>query len=82
MSPRTICNCRWTALPKTNVPSIQGLSGRHKEIVRLVVEGETNREIGERLKISPRTVEKHMQQIFSTLEVSSRAKLAAMLSRS
>jgi len=69
------------SVPGRNSPDIQGLSGRQMEIVRLVVRGETNREIGERLNISPRTVEKHMQQIFSALKVSSRTKLVAMVSR-
>lgn len=56
-----------------------GLSKRQHEIAKLVVQGDTNRGIAERLKISPRTVEKHMQRVFSALNVSSRAKLAALV---
>lgn len=54
---------------------VQGLSQRQSEIALLSIQGASNREIGKQLKISERTVEKHMQGIFSLMKVNSRAKL-------
>jgi DNA-binding NarL/FixJ family response regulator len=58
-----------------------GLSKRRVEIALLATQGESNREIATQLKITERTVEKQMQGIFSLLNVSSRAKLAAKIIR-
>lgn len=46
------------------------------QIVALVCEALTNDEIGERLAISPRTVQRHLYEIFRKLGVSSRVSLA------
>jgi predicted ATPase/DNA-binding CsgD family transcriptional regulator len=54
-----------------------GLTGRELEILRLVSAGESNREIGERLFISPTTVARHVANIFDKLGVDSRAKATA-----
>ncbi|WP_158852678.1 ATP-binding protein [Saccharothrix deserti] len=48
-------------------------------IAQLAAEGLTNREIGQRLYLSHRTVGTHLHRIFPKLGVSSRAELAAML---
>jgi len=56
-----------------------GLSKRQAEIALLSVQGERNRGIADRLKISERTVEKHLQTIFSVLHVPSRARLVAKI---
>jgi len=45
--------------------------------VDLVVEGLSNPQIGERLFVSPRTVQTHVAHVFTKLQVSSRAQLAA-----
>jgi two-component system response regulator DesR len=52
------------------------LSPREAEIVRHVVEGESNDEIGLRLGISARTVEGHLTRIFEHVGVLSRTELA------
>ncbi|HEY3009244.1 MAG TPA: AAA family ATPase [Micromonosporaceae bacterium] len=52
-----------------------GLSGREEEVARLVAQGLTNAEVGERLFISPRTVTTHLQNIYRRLELPSRAAL-------
>jgi DNA-binding NarL/FixJ family response regulator len=57
------------------------LSRRELEVLRLLGEGLTNREIGERLFISPKKVEHHVSRIYSKLEVSSRAEAAAYAAR-
>jgi DNA-binding NarL/FixJ family response regulator len=46
------------------------------EVVRLLVAGKTDRQIGEELFISPRTVSKHVGAILLKLAVGSRAEAA------
>ena len=53
------------------------LSDRERQIAELVAAGYTNRQIGEELYMSPKTVEAHLSKIFSKLGVSSRAAVAA-----
>jgi DNA-binding NarL/FixJ family response regulator len=52
------------------------LTARELEVVRLVVEGGSNDEIGRRLGIAPRTVETHLRRVFERLGVASRTELA------
>jgi DNA-binding NarL/FixJ family response regulator len=51
------------------------LSDRELEIARLVAEGLTNAAVAERLFISQRTVTSHLERIYRTLEIGSRAEL-------
>ena len=44
-------------------------------VVRLVVEGGTNREVAKDLSLSPHTVDSHLRHAFAKLEVSSRVAL-------
>ncbi len=53
------------------------LSGRELEVLRLVAAGKSNRAIAAELFISERTVERHVSNIFSKLNVSSRAAATA-----
>jgi DNA-binding CsgD family transcriptional regulator len=53
-----------------------GLTAREREVAALIVEGESNREIAERLVVSERTVESHVTNILSKLGFSSRARIA------
>lgn len=53
------------------------LSAREREVLRLVVDGASNDEIGGRLGISSRTVESHLRRLFERLGVASRTELAA-----
>lgn len=45
------------------------LTKRQHQVCRLVVEGLTNKEIAQRLVLSPRTVEDHREQLYRKLEV-------------
>ena len=54
-----------------------GLSRREVEIAKLVAEGLTNKEIGQRLFISERTVDNHVQHVLNKLGYNSRAQIAA-----
>ena len=53
----------------------QPLTTRQKEILRLVAQGCTNREIGQRLDISVRTVEVHRFNLMRRLRVRNVAQL-------
>jgi DNA-binding NarL/FixJ family response regulator len=53
-----------------------GLSEREVEVLRLVARGYSNREIADRLVVSTRTAEHHVQHIYSKIGVSSRAAAA------
>ncbi len=52
-----------------------GLTARQKEILRLVAQGLTNREVAHRLKISVRTVEVHRFNLMRRLRVRNVAQL-------
>ncbi|MFL5574880.1 MAG: AAA family ATPase [Gemmatimonadaceae bacterium] len=52
-----------------------GLTARELEICRLVAERKSNREIGEALDISPRTVSTHLSNIFAKVGLGSRGEL-------
>ncbi|MEQ4723848.1 AAA family ATPase [Nonomuraea sp. B19D2] len=54
-----------------------GLTAREVEVLRLVAEGLTNREIAERLFIAHKTVSVHVSNILGKLEVSTRTQAAA-----
>jgi DNA-binding response OmpR family regulator/DNA-binding CsgD family transcriptional regulator len=53
------------------------LTSREAEVLLWVSRGKPNRDIGEILNISPRTVNKHLEQIFVKLGVENRAAAAA-----
>jgi FixJ family two-component response regulator len=51
------------------------LSAREREVLGLIVEGLTNKEIGRALELSPRTVETHRANLFAKLGTESLAQL-------
>jgi DNA-binding CsgD family transcriptional regulator len=55
------------------------LSGREREIVRLAAEGLASKDIADRLFLSVRTVNNHLQHAYTKLGVSSRVGLAEAL---
>jgi len=56
------------------------LSERQVEVLRLVAHGLTNRQIADRLVVSPRTAEHHVQDIYVKIGVASRAGAALFAS--
>ncbi|MBN1992631.1 MAG: GAF domain-containing protein [Anaerolineae bacterium] len=53
------------------------LSEREREVLTLLIQGQTNKEIADTLIVSVNTVKKHVQSIFAKLEVDSRAAAVA-----
>ena len=54
------------------------LTAREAEVLYWVMQGKTNRDIGEILGTSPRTVHKHLEHVFGKLGVETRTAAAAM----
>ncbi|HWX09105.1 MAG TPA: LuxR C-terminal-related transcriptional regulator, partial [Gaiellaceae bacterium] len=63
-----------TAEPETN--GWAALTTAELAVARLVAEGLTNREVAERLFVSPHTVSSHLRHVFSKLGITSRVELA------
>jgi DNA-binding CsgD family transcriptional regulator len=53
------------------------LTGRERQVLALVADGGTNRHIAKELSLSPKTVNRHIENIFGKLGVSSRAAAVA-----
>jgi DNA-binding NarL/FixJ family response regulator len=64
------------ALSSKNPPSPGGLSRREVEVLRLAARGLTSRQIADRLFISPKTTDHHIQHIYNKISVSTRAAAA------
>jgi DNA-binding NarL/FixJ family response regulator len=58
------------------------LSGRQREVMLLVAEGLSNKEIARRLQISDGTVKVHLQHIYSKLGIRNRTMLATLATSS
>jgi DNA-binding CsgD family transcriptional regulator len=68
--------------PSTNMPaefsSELGLTTREGEVLSWLSKGKTNRDIAQILGLSPRTVDKHLEQIYAKLGVENRTAAAAI----
>jgi DNA-binding response OmpR family regulator len=58
--------------------SALGLTSREGEVLSWLSKGKTNRDIAQILGLSPRTVDKHLEQIYSKLGVENRTAAAAI----
>jgi two-component system, NarL family, nitrate/nitrite response regulator NarL len=67
-----------TAAQKTDAPATpaQMLTRRELQIVAAIVEGASNRDIGQQFNLSEQTVKNHLSHIFDKLGVSNRLELA------
>jgi predicted ATPase/DNA-binding CsgD family transcriptional regulator len=61
--------------------SLAGLTPRELDVLRLLAEGRSDREIGEALFIGTRTVQTHVANLFAKLGVNARAEAAAVAVR-
>jgi len=57
------------------------LTPRETEVLSWVAKGKTNRDVGDILGMSPRTVNKHLEHVFEKLGVETRAAAASLASR-
>ena len=79
----------WAKTHLLTIPRTQGrptgsrgqlLTPRERQVVNLIAEGLTNKQIAARLTISERTAESHVEQIRGKLGVHNRAQIAAFFS--
>ncbi|MEU3077535.1 helix-turn-helix transcriptional regulator [Streptomyces laurentii] len=69
------------AAPAPEQDDAFGLTPREQDVLRLVTEGRTNRQIAETLFISPKTASVHVSNILAKLGVSGRGEAAALAHR-
>jgi DNA-binding NarL/FixJ family response regulator len=70
---------RWTKAPPVFVPDSAktrevGLTPREQEILGLIAQGLSNREIGEKLFVSENTVKTHSSRLFEKMQVNRRVQ--------
>lgn len=65
-----------------HVPYTSQLSPRETDIIRLIAQGLSNRDIGRRLVLSEKTVKNHVSRIFSKLHFTARSQAAVHAIRS
>lgn len=68
---------RFLGLPSLRRRAVPALTPRQREVAALVTEGLTNREIGERLCITERSAEAHVERIRDRMGFRSRSQIAA-----
>ncbi len=69
------------ALGQSRPPYPAGLTQREVEVLRHIAIGESNRQIADALFLSPRTVERHVANIYLKIEVHSKAEATAFVLR-
>ena len=61
--------------------SLTSLTPREREVIIRLAQGRTNRQIAKDLKVSPRTVEKHVERILAKLGATNRTVAALLAAR-
>jgi DNA-binding CsgD family transcriptional regulator len=64
---------------RQSAPSWQTLTAQERQIVGMAGDGYSNKQIGQRLYLSPRTVSGHLYRAFPKLGITSRGQIAACL---
>jgi len=80
VTPETPGSARSTRRPRRGSPD--ELSDREVEVLELVADGRSNKEIGEELGLSALTVKSHLARIARKLGTGDRAELVARAMRS
>ncbi|WP_255485575.1 LuxR C-terminal-related transcriptional regulator [Mycobacteroides sp. LB1] len=57
------------------------LTRRESQVAAMIAEGMTNKQIARELTVAPRTVDSHVEHIFTKLNVNSRTQVAVLLAR-
>ena len=75
------CSDKAIPLERENIEEseLMVLTDRERQIMSLVSEGLSNKEIGRRLNIADGTIKVHLHHIFQKLEISNRTLLAALV---
>ncbi len=73
---RCVLNAAGQAVPRVRAPWPNGLTDREVEVLRLISRGVSKRAVASQLVISPKTVGRHVENIYAKLGVSSRASAA------
>jgi DNA-binding CsgD family transcriptional regulator len=71
---------RRASTPPARLGMLLRLSRREREVLALIIEGQSDREIADRLYISPRTVTTHVTHILNKLGANSRVEAAELAS--
>jgi DNA-binding CsgD family transcriptional regulator len=79
-STRLLADCEGARTPALSAATVT-LSPREREVALLTASGLTSREVAERLYLSVRTVENHLQRVYTKLGVTSRDGLGIALQR-
>jgi DNA-binding CsgD family transcriptional regulator len=70
-----------TLRDRLNATAAFPLTHREREVAPLVADGLTNREIAQRLQLSERTAQNHVQHILTKLDLRGRRQIAAWLAQ-
>lgn len=68
---------RLASAQRTSPERLHGLTKREQQVLRLVAAGDTNKAIAGELFLSERTIERHLSNIFTKLDLSTRAAATA-----
>lgn len=60
--------------PNERALSSLGITGREREVLQLLADGRSNKEIASRLGLSPNTVKSHVARLFEKLQVARRTE--------
>ena len=87
LSSRARCSCGWARRPtsraSTRIAQAKspgapaGLTPRELEVLRLLASGRTNKAIAKQLFLSEKTIDRHVSNIFTKIDVASRAAATA-----
>ena len=76
LTDTVLLRLRGEAVAQAN-PDGDVLTPREKDILRLIAQGLTNKQIGEALELSPKTVRNYVSNLLAKLKVNNRAEAAA-----